>query len=73
MFSRQEILHLRIKKDYAEAIINDLQKLEAVELLSDDIPAWQMDLVNERMAEYKRNPIVLQDFDTAIDDIEKEL
>ncbi|MBL7693031.1 MAG: hypothetical protein JNM41_15665 [Flavipsychrobacter sp.] len=69
----QEVFHLRVKKDYAEAIIIDLQKMDAVELLSDDIPGWQVDLVKERMEEYKRNPIVLQDFDSAIDDIEKEL
>jgi hypothetical protein len=69
----QEVLHVRIKKDYAEAIIIDLQKMEAVEIISDDVPAWQMDLVKERMEEYKRNPIVLQDFDNAMIDIETEL
>lgn len=69
----QEVLHVRIKKDYAEAIIIDLQKMEAVEIISDDVPAWQIDLVKERMEEYKRNPIVLQDFDCAMNDIETEL
>jgi hypothetical protein len=69
----QEVLHVRIKKDYAEAIIIDLQKMEAVEIISDDVPAWQIDLVKERMEEYKRNPIVLEDFDSAMNDIETEL
>lgn len=39
--------HIRIKKDYAAAIIEDLQKMDAVEFLSDestDIPGWQIDL-----------------------------
>jgi len=69
----QDVFRLRVKKDFAEAIIFDLQKMDAVELINDDIPLWQMDLVKERMEDYKRNPIVLQDFDSAMDDIEKEL
>ena len=39
--------HIRIKKEYAAAIIEDLQKMDAVELLSDentDIPDWQTKL-----------------------------
>ena len=39
--------HIRIKKDYAAAIIEDLQKMDAVELLTDentDIPDWQVEL-----------------------------
>ena len=40
--------HLRIKKEYAAALIEDLQKIDAVEFLSGqeediDIPQWQMD------------------------------
>lgn len=69
----QDVFRLRVKKDFAEAIIFDLQKMDAVELINDDIPLWQMDLVKERMENYRRNPIVLQDFDSAMDDIEKEL
>ena len=47
--------------------------MDAVELINDDIPFWQMDLVKERMENYRRNPIVLQDFDSAMDDIEKDI
>ena len=68
-----ETYHIRVKKDYANAVIKDLQQMNAVELLPDEIPQWQMNVVNERMAEYKRNPIDLQDFDEAMNDIEKEL
>ena len=37
------------------------------------IPAWQMDEVRERIQDYKRNPSQAEDFEEAIDDIEKNL
>jgi hypothetical protein len=39
--------HIRIKKEYAAAVIEDLQKMDAVELLTDEntaIPDWQIEL-----------------------------
>lgn len=39
--------HIRIKKGYAAAVIEDLQKMDAVEFIADnstDIPDWQMEL-----------------------------
>jgi hypothetical protein len=39
--------HIRIKKEYAAAVIEDLQKMDAVEVLIDantDIPDWQIEL-----------------------------
>ncbi|MES2701427.1 MAG: addiction module protein [Bacteroidota bacterium] len=70
-----ETFHVKIKKDYAAAILKDLEKMDAVELLIEDdtIPEWQVNLVNERMAEYKKNPGIALDFDEAMDDIEKDL
>ena len=68
-----ETYHIRVKKEYANPVIKDLQQMDAVELLPDDVPQWQMDVVGQRMAEYKRNPISFQDFDDAMNDIEKEL
>lgn len=45
--------HIRIKKDYAAAIIEDLQKMDALELLNDDdttdIPQWQIELVRKEL------------------------
>ncbi len=38
-----------------------------------DIPAWQMDEVRKRMVDYKNNPEQALDFDTAMNDIEKDL
>lgn len=37
------------------------------------IPQWHKDMVRERLEEYKNNPESAMDFDTAMDDIEKEL
>ena len=68
-----ETYHIRIKKDYATAIIKDLEKMEAVELITDDIPAWHISVVNERMEEYRKDPSSAIDLDKALNDIEKEL
>ncbi len=38
-----------------------------------EIPEWHKDIVNDRMADYEKNPGSSQDFDKAIDDIENEL
>jgi hypothetical protein len=53
--------HLRIKKEYAAALIEDLQKVDAVEFLTGqeediDIPQWQMDEVKRRIEYYDKNP-----------------
>ena len=60
--------HIRIKKEYAAAIIEDLQKKEAVELVPEeeafDVPQWQKDEVRSRIEKYKNNPELLIDEDT---------
>ena len=38
-----------------------------------DIPAWQIEEVRNRLADYKNNPEQALDFDTVMDDIEKDL
>ena len=38
-----------------------------------DVPGWHKDLVRKRLEEYKKNPGIAMDFDSAMDDIEKEL
>jgi hypothetical protein len=51
--------HIRIKKSYATAIIKDLQKLDALELLPDagfEVPEWQKKEVRKRIRELKKNP-----------------
>ena len=60
--------HIRIKKEYAAAIIEDLQKKDAVELIPEqeafDVPQWQQDEVRKRIDKYKNNPELLIDEDT---------
>ena len=60
--------HIVVKKKYATAIIEDLQKLDAVELLPDtafQIPQWQIDEIRKRKAYYKQHPEELIDWDDA--------
>ena len=60
--------HIRIKKEYAAAIIEDLQKKDAVELVPEeeafDVPQWQKDEVLKRMGKYKNSPDQLINEDT---------
>ncbi len=52
-----DTLYVRIKKSYAAAIIKDLQKLDAVELLEEaPIPEWQKKEVRKRLKDLKKNP-----------------
>jgi len=48
-------------------------KYKGIEQDEIDIPAWQMQEVRKRMKDYENNPESAIDFDTAMDDIEKEL
>ena len=61
-------IHIRIKQEYAVAIIEELQKKDAVELVPEDeafdVPLWQKEEVRNRIAKYKKNPELLIDEDT---------
>ena len=51
--------HIRIKKNYAAAILKDLQKMDAVELLPEadvPIPEWQKKEVRKRIREVQKIP-----------------
>ncbi|MCF8449076.1 MAG: addiction module protein [Taibaiella sp.] len=64
----QPSYHIIIKKDYASAIIEDLQKLDAVEVLPDiayDIPQWQIDEVLKRKKYYQQHPEELLSWEDA--------
>jgi hypothetical protein len=56
----QATYHIRIKKEYAAAIIEDLQKKDAVELLPEEetfqIPQWQIEEVRKSKEYYKQHP-----------------
>jgi len=56
--------HIRIKKEYAAAVIEDLEKMKAVEFLKDEsseIPEWQKKEVRKRVKEIKKDPSILVD------------
>ena len=48
------------------------QFLEEDAVLKDEIPEWHKTIVRERMEDYKKHPENVMDFDTAMDEIEKE-
>ncbi len=50
------IYHIKIKKEYASAIIEDLKQVDAIEIIEDTIPEWQKTEVRKRIAEMKLNP-----------------
>ncbi len=53
---------------------NELKnKYKGIDQEQIDIPDWQMDEVRKRLADYRKNPKQALDFDSAIDDIEKDL
>ncbi len=53
---------------------NDLKsKYKDIEKEDIDIQEWHKDLVRQRLDDYRKNPCSAMDFDSAMDDIEKEL
>lgn len=49
------------------------QKFKGIEEEGVDIPEWHKELVRQRLENYRENPGTALDFDSAIDEIEKEL
>jgi hypothetical protein len=61
-----DTLYVRIKKEYAAAIIKDLQKLDAVELLEEaPVPEWQKKEVRKRLKDLQKNPSKAVSWDDA--------
>lgn len=53
---------------------NDLKsKFIGLDKEIDEIPEWHKEIVRERLENYKKNPQQLNDFDSAMDDLEKGL
>lgn len=62
----EEIVHLRIKKQYAADLIQDLieaKALEPVMELDVVIPEWQKEAVRQTLADVMENPGRLQPWD----------
>lgn len=53
---------------------NDLKnKYKGIEQKGIDIPVWHKEMFKKRLEDSKNNPEQVFDFDTSMDDIEKEL
>jgi hypothetical protein len=55
--------HIRIKKEYAAALIEDLIKVHAVENIEEElpnIPEWQKEAVRKTLLQVQQNPTSLQ-------------
>jgi hypothetical protein len=53
---------------------NDLKdKFRDIDQEGTDVPEWHKEIVRKRMEHYKNDPGQAMDFDTAMDDIEKDL
>lgn len=67
--------HIRIKKDYASAIIEDLKQADAIEIVEDSVPEWQKQETLKRLAEMDADPsleISEEDFFQSLDESENE-
>ena len=47
---------IKIKKEYASAILEDLKQVDAIEIIEEPIPEWQKKESLKRLAEMKANP-----------------
>jgi putative addiction module component len=70
----QTTYHIRVKKEYAASLIEDLEKMDAVEFIDSneeevEIPQWQMDEVKRRIDYYDKNPHELVSWE----DVRKQL
>ena len=58
-------LHIRIKQEYANAILEDLQKKNALEFVPEneafEVPMWQKKVVQNRIEKFKNKPELLID------------
>jgi hypothetical protein len=50
------IYHIKIKKEYASAVIEDLKQADAIEIVEESIPEWQKKESLKRLQEMKQNP-----------------
>ena len=50
------IYHIKIKKEYASAILEDLQQVDAIQIVEEPLPEWQKIESTKRLAEMKSNP-----------------
>lgn len=62
----EEIVHLRIKKEYAAELIEDLIRAKALEPVletENEIPEWQKEAVRKTLRQIEEHPEQLQPWD----------
>ena len=62
-----EVYHIKIKKEYAAALIDDLIKVDAVEdmeLQNAELPQWQKDALDKELLAIADNPTYTIPWDT---------
>jgi hypothetical protein len=62
---------IKIKKEYASAILEDLKQVDAIEIMEEPIPKWQKQESLKRLAEMKASPdiqIAEEDFFRLLDE-----
>lgn len=67
----ESIYHIKIKKEYASAIIEDLKQVDAIEIIEEPIPEWQKKESLKRLQEMRENPsssITEENFLKALDE-----
>lgn len=47
---------IKIKKEYASAILEDLKQVDAIEIMEEPVPEWQKHETLKRLAEMKATP-----------------
>lgn len=51
-----QVYHIRIKKEYASALTENLRQVDAIEIIEDSVPDWQKKETLKRLAEMKADP-----------------
>jgi MOSC domain-containing protein YiiM len=51
-----QVYRIKIKKEYASALIEDLRQADAIEILEEPTPEWQKKETIKRLADMKANP-----------------
>jgi hypothetical protein len=70
------IYHIKIKKEYASAILEDLKQVDAIEIIEEPISEWQKKESLKRLEEMKQNPssvISDEDFLNALDEDDENI
>ena len=52
----ETVYHITIKKEYALAVMEELQQNEAITIVQEEIPEWQITESEKRLAKMKADP-----------------